>query len=155
MSRRHFNAKDVVPMLNMLKNTLVSENKPFTKDQFLQGLKSCGIPSAPEFWSAVRNCECTEYKGKLLTEIRKGLFVFTNEKKPICFSDLRQIYNMYRSKVNAYQKAWEENKKLKAAAQEKEQEKNAPSDEIQAAIDLLKSHGFEVLAPVAMLYAKM
>ena len=53
----------------------------------------------------------------------------------------------------------EDQKKIEEAAKRMKEHSKAENpqlpQQIREAIDLLKSHGFEVLAPIATLYAKM
>ena len=156
------------------------EKGAFSKDEFLKGFKKIGIPSNAHFWLAVRNCELPIQKCKLLTRIGRDSFVFTKPKDPIHHADLQAICNFYRGLENKYAQTQKEKKRRKKAMDEflfgdpepnedqkkieeaaKRMKEHSKAEnpqlpqQIREAIDLLKSHGFEVLAPIATLYAKM
>ena len=143
------NAKEIMRGVNEFRNSLIKRNGVFSKDEFLKGLKDLGLPSNVHFWSALRTCKCSEIGGPLITKVGQDKFVFTDPKKPIFWGDLQAVYNSYKSLLEKYKKT---QKQKKTAVKE---ESKALSDEIAKAIELLKSNGFEVLAPVAILYAKV
>lgn len=141
-------AVEILRGLYEFKKALVESNRAFSKDEFLKGLKDIGMPSNAHFWAAILSCELPEQKCKLLTRVRKDAYVFAKPKDPIFWGDLQVIYNSYKRTVNKYSQT---QKEKKTCAEKDEQ----LSLQIREAIDLLKSHGFEILAPVATLYAKM
>ena len=147
--------KDVLRGLHEFKKALVESNRTFTKEEFLQGLKEIGIPSNKHFWAAILNCVLPEQKCKLLTKVRKNAFVFTKPKSPIYWGDLQFIYDSYKRTIDKYSQTQKEKKSLPEMPNEEKAEDDNLSPKIREAIDLLKSHGFEILAPVATLYAKM
>lgn len=139
-------AEEILRGVHEFKEALIKSNRAFCKDEFLKGMKEIGLPSNVHFWTALRNCKCTELGSTILTKIGQDKYVFTNPKKPIYWKDLQEVYNMY----SALLKKYHNNKKEKA-------QKTTPAvpDEISEAIKLLKSHGYQILAPVAVIYAKM
>lgn len=172
-------AKRILKGLYEFKNSLVAKGS-FSRDEFLKGLKEIGIPSNMHFWAAILSCELPTQKCKLLTRLGKDSYVFTKPRDPIYHGDLQAIYDSYKGSVNKYAQNQKEKKrrkklmdellfgkpkpnedqeKLNRITQEIEERENAVNNQlpkqIREAIDLLKSHGFEVLAPVATIYAKM
>lgn len=164
--------KDILRGLHEFKKALVKSNRAFTKEEFLQGLKEIGIPSNGHFWAAILSCELPEQKCKLLTKVRKNAFVFTKPNSPIYWGDLQFVYNSYKRTIDKYSQTQKEKKYRPTEDKEqfeellkeprtpkkmgdREAENDQLSSQIREAIDLLKSHGFEVLSPVAILYAKM
>lgn len=167
-------AAEILRKLFVLKNTLVKSNKAFSKDEFLSGLKQVGLPSNGHFWMTILNFVLPTLQCKLLTKVRKDGYVFTKPKEPIHYSDLQALYDTYSKTIKRYQQTYREKKQQQSAVRNEGKEKpkdyfeelkeygekskearDEQSIQIREAIDLLKSHGFEVLAPVTMLYAKM
>lgn len=162
-------AEDILRGLYEFKQSLIARNKAFSKEEFLAGLKSIGIPSNGHFWMTILNFVLPEQGCKLLTRVRKNGYVFTKPKDPIYHGDLQALYDAYSATVKKYQQNHLEKKKaISNEDKEKfdkllEDIKDAPTEnkneqlpkQVREAIDLLKSHGFEVLAPVATLYIKM
>ena len=149
------NAEKILRGLYELKKRLVESNRAFSKDEFLKGLKEIGIPSNEHFWRILLKSVLPTQKCKLLTKVRKDGFVFTKPKEPIYHGDLQALYDAYSKTIKKYQQACKEKKQQTVSAPDKEQEANELPVQIREAIDLLKSNGFEVLAPVAILYTKM
>lgn len=170
-------AEGLVRGINEFRNALVKSNKAFTKEEFLRGLKEIGLPSNCHFWATILNFILPTQKGKLLTKVRKDAYVFTAPKDPICWTDLQALWNSYNKTTKKYSQSYKEKKSRLTndhSTDDKEQFEELPkelqtpekkenheakddqlSSQIREAIDLLKSHGFEVLAPVVTLYAKM
>lgn len=172
--KKNPDAKRVLQGLYEFKAALVKNNKAFSREEFLRGLKEIGIPSNAHFWMTILSCELPEQKCKLLTRVRKNAFVFTKPNEPIYWGDLQVIYDAYARTVKRYKQNKQLKKRLareqqannelaeevKVVQQEAEKLANKPEDEqlsaqIREAIKLLKANGFEVLAPIATLYAKV
>lgn len=164
-------AERILRGLYEFKKALVESNRAFSKDEFLKGLKEIGMPSNCHFWMTLLNFVLPTQKCKLLTRVRKDGYVFTKPKEPIFHGDLQALYNAYSETLKKYQRTYKEKKRQSVVDNESRETENNYFEElkndlkndkseqlsvqIREAIDLLKSNGFEVLAPVAMLYAKM
>lgn len=166
-------AGEILRGLYKFKKDLVERNKVFSKDEFLKGLREIGLPSNASFWMVLSSFVLPTQQCKLLTKVRKDGYVFTKPKEPIFHGDLQALYDAYRETVKKYQQTYKEKKQSMVCNKDKEKpgdyfeelknsfkkEKKVQNEQlstqIHEAIELLKSHGFEVLAPVATLYAKM
>lgn len=124
--------------LNEFKRKLLRDKAPVTAETFRNGLKECGIPSNILFWTEFK-------KSGIITEVEGNMYVWKT-RFPIHHLTLQAIYKRYQSKVNAYNKVRVEKEKDK---------KKEVRKQLREAIDLLKSHGFEIFAPNKDLYKKL
>ena len=136
-------AKDILQGLNEFKKALAKQAS-FTKDELIKGFKEIGLPSNIHFWSTVLGFELPIQKCKLITRVRKNTYVFTKPKEPISWIDLEQLHNAYRQLCRKYSSNYYKKKKAETPSQVVT--KN--DSQIQEAIKLLKSHGYEIFIPV-------
>lgn len=165
-------AERIMRGLYEFKKSLVERNKAFSKEEFLSGLREIGIPSNMHFWYSILHCDLPTQKCKLLTRVTKNGYVFTKPKEPIFHGDLQAIYDFYKEMTTRYHRTYKEKKSKETTLDEvlfgspkiskegrktdaTEHQKEEFPKEIQNAINLLKSNGFEILAPVAILYTKV
>ena len=166
-------AEKILRGLYKFKNAL-NKKGVFTRDELLKGLKEIGLPSNKYFWASLCKCTLPTQKCKLITRIYKGAYAFTKPNDPVYWGDLQAIYDFYTNIWRRYQKS---NKRPEGVRfnpnLDKEVEdfwksfKNPPKeevpkaevvaveDEVTKAINLLKSHGYQVYAPVGVIYAKV
>ena len=169
-------AERILRGLYEFKESLVKRNQAFSKEEFLKGLDEIGLPRCYHFWLTFFRVDLPVQGCKLLTKVRKNAFVFTKPNDPIHWKDLQALYKAYRETSKKYKATYKAKQRKTAEATDSSVEQSPESkaffdslrkpvkktedgtemsSQIQEAINLLKSHGFEVLAPVAMLYAKM
>lgn len=126
--------------------------RPFTKETMLTSLKGCGLPVNSTFWSIFRN-------SGIIQEVSKGKYMFTS-KDPIYVGVLKAIKTKYLELKHKYYKVHEEKK---ASMEVAEAQSEIPEDsvetaiesEIQAAIELLKKEGYQILAPIGVIYQRL
>lgn len=128
---KKFVALDHIKDFNLIKKSL---DTPFTKAELQTQLKKAGIPANTVFFA-------TLVKYKVLKRISRSHYIFSNND-PIYFKLLENAYNDYSKRLNKYMDTYRENKAKK-------------SQEVQDAISLLKSLGYEIYAPVGELYSKL
>ena len=137
MRKNAFKAVDHIKELNSLKKETLKEGA--IRGIVLQEkLKSCGLPSSPNFWIEFKN-------SGLLIVVERGYFAWANPE-PIHFKVLEEIYSRYIQKARGYMKTTQ----LKVVAQNR-----LHDNDIQKAIELLKKNGFEVFMPCAKMYRKL
>lgn len=128
---KKFVALDHIKDFNLIKKSL---DTPFTKAELQIQLKKAGIPANTVFFA-------TLVKYKVLKRISRSHYIFSNND-PIYFKLLENAYKDYSQRLNKYMDTYRENKAKK-------------SQEVQDAISLLKSLGYEIYAPVGELYSKL
>lgn len=128
---KKFVALEHIKDFNLIKKSL---DTPFTKAELQTQLKKAGIPANTVFFA-------TLVKYKVLKRISRSHYIFSNND-PIYFKLLENAYKDYSQRLNKYMDTYRENKAKK-------------SQEVQNAIKLLKSLGYEIYAPVGELYSKL
>ena len=128
---KKFVAIDHIKDFNLIKKSL---DTPFTKAELQTQLKKAGIPANTVFFA-------TLVKYKVLKRISRSHYIFSNND-PIYFKLLENAYKDYSQRLNKYMDTYRENKAKK-------------SQEVQDAVQLLKSLGYEIYAPVGELYSKL
>lgn len=128
---KKFVALDHIKDFNLIKKSL---DTPFTKAELQTQLKKAGIPANTVFFA-------TLVKYKVLKRISRSHYIFSNND-PIYFKLLENAYKDYSQRLNKYMDTYRENKAKK-------------SQEVQDAVQLLKSLGYEIYAPVGELYSKL
>lgn len=128
---KKFVAIDHIKDFNLIKKSL---NTPFTKAELQTQLKKAGIPANTVFFT-------TLVKYRVLKRISRSQYIFSNND-PIYFKLLENAYKDYSDRLNKYMDTYRENKAKK-------------SQEVQDAVQLLKSLGYEIYAPVGELYSKL
>lgn len=148
MSKRSFNPEQCISLLNNIKRGLQMTDRPFTKETMLNSLKSCGLPTNSTFWSVFRN-------SGIIQEVSKGKFVFTS-KDPIYVGTLNTIKAKYKELSRRYNNS---NKKPEAPESKEEPKDELPETDplalTQFAIDLLKEQGYQIFAPVGVVYQQL
>lgn len=134
MSRCKFVAYDHIKDFNELKSSLL--DKSFTRDSFKDELKKLNIPCSNTFWSGF-------VKLNIIKRISKTEFVFT-DNKPVHFKVLENVYLIYFDKISEYMQKYETKKN-----------QEIQYSQINDAVQLLKSLGFQVFKPVGDLYSKL
>lgn len=139
MRKNAFVAMDHIAALNEFrKHSIQSGDLPLAEEDFRNALKACGIPSNPLFFAEFRN-------SGLLVRVGGDMWTWKN-RLPIHHQTLQGIYVRYQKKKNGYASAHYARKK---------REEVLKSKEIEEAVNLLKSNGFEVFAPYKGLYKKL
>lgn len=139
MRKNSFVAIDHIKALNEHKqDTIQHGNLPLSDRDFKNLFKSCNIPSNSLFFLEFRNFG-------LLTKIGKNMYTWSNEL-PIHHKSLQIIYERYQQRANTYVHTYLTKKKEAKILKDKE---------IEDAIYLLKSNGFEVFAPSSKFYVKL
>lgn len=128
---KKFVALDHIKDFNLIKKSL---DTPFTKAELQTQLKKAGIPANTVFFA-------TLVKYKVLKRISRSHYIFSNND-PIYFKLLENAYKDYSQRLNKYMDTYRENKAKK-------------SQEVQDAVQLLKSLGYEIYALVGELYSKL
>lgn len=146
MSKKSFDPKECISLLNNIKQGMQMSDLPFTKKTILNSLKECGLPNNATFWTVFRN-------SGILKEISKGKFKFAS-KDPIYVGLLDDIKTKYQTLRNRYQTKHRESKILKDDNKNPIPE-NDPVALTQFAIDHLKEQGYQILAPIGILYQKL
>lgn len=124
--------------------------RPFSKESMLNSLKGCGLPTNSTFWSVFRN-------SGIIQEVSKGQFMFAS-KDPIYVGTLNSIKRKYQELARRYNQS---NKPPKAEEPKKEPApkealpENDPMAMTQFAIDLLKEQGYQIFAPVGVVYQQL
>ena len=129
MSNKKFMAIDHIAELNRIKKEL---NKPFTRGVLQKELKKAGIPSNPVFFACLS-------KYKIIKRVSRAEFVFSNNN-PIYYKLLETVYIDYANRLDKYAKKYAETRASK-------------TQKVEEAIQLLKSMGYQIFAPVKDLYA--
>ena len=147
MSKKSFNPDECISALNSAKQALQMTERPFTKETVLKSLAGCGLPTNNTFWTAFRN-------SGILQEVSKGKFMFVS-KEPIYVGALRGVKTRYHELQRRYNRRKEE-PKVEAPKQDEpvveEVAKHDPQAMTQFAIDLLKEQGYQIFAPVGIIY---
>ncbi len=133
--RKPFVAMEHIKDFNNVKISLLYSS--FTEDKLRKKLKENGIISGKMFIS-----EFVKY-GMLSKDYYTGTLRFT-DTKPVHYTTLHEVYMNYLETTSKY----ENNRATKKS-------KDFRDSEINAAIQLLKSAGYEVFSPVGDLYSKM
>lgn len=132
MSRKTFDPKESIVLLNNIKTGFQFRNTPISAKTLREGLKSCGFPTNGTFWSVFCN-------SGIIQKVSKGHYLFTS-KNPIYVGFLEEIQREYRKRVHKYNK--------NATDKKKQPQKPVEShNEIAMAIELLKKNGYLVYAP--------
>lgn len=124
--------KQTAASFNTLKQTLILKGNQFTKEEFIQGLKTCGIPSTYYVWAQF----CKEY-----LQCRQGNR-HNCEVNTYSFVNKDPMY--YRHLESLVKRAGKLNTKHKQKSLNKQSESNT---ELEEAIKLLKEHGYKIYAP--------
>lgn len=147
MSKRSFNPEQCIGPLNNIKRGLQMTERPFTKETMLNSLKGCGLPTNSTFWSVFRN-------SGVIQEVSKGKFMFTS-KDPIYVGTLNTIKTKYKELARRYNS----NKKPEVPESKEEPKDELPENDpltlTQFAIDLLKEQGYQIFAPVGVVYQQL
>lgn len=143
MRRSNFDANAHIAELNNVKKALQATERPFSKRTILDSLKGCKLPYNSKFWRIFRD-------SGLVQETSRGMFMFTS-KEPINIHALEKVYKNYQLSLRRYN---EKAKKPKVETQEVTPEEN-PEAMIQFAIDLLKEKGYQIFAPVGVIYQQL
>lgn len=139
MRKNAFVAINHIATLNEFrKHSIQSGDLPLSEEDFRNTFKACGIPSNPLFFSEFRS-------SGLLVRVEGNMWAWKN-KLPIHHQTLQDIYVRYQKKANGY---------ANARYARKKREEVLKSKEIEEAVNLLKSNGFEVFAPHKGLYKKL
>ena len=133
---RGFKAEKHIAALNNAKAATQVTGRPFSKEDMLRMLKGSGIPSNPHFWKAFKD-------SGIIQKVGTDKYMFTS-KEPIYKDRLQNVYNTYKNSLAYYKK-----KEVVETAKVIEQ----PS--IEDAIKLLKENGYDILAPVGVMYVKL
>lgn len=146
MGKRSFNPEECIGPLNNIKRGMQMTERPSTKESMLESLKGCGLPTNSTFWSVFRN-------SGVIQEVSKGKFMFAS-KDPIYVGTLKSIKAKYKELAHRYNNS---NKKPKPPKEEPKDElpENDPLALTQFAIDLLKEQGYQIFAPVGVVYQKL
>lgn len=136
MRRGSFVAEDHIKAFNILR---LKYGKTFSEEEFREDLRNNNIPSNPLFFLEL-------IKSGVIIKIDKNVYSFSNPKKPIHYRVLQHTYEDYQTKINNYQRLSRERKRKKEVLEQLE---------IKKAIELLKSHGFEIYTPVKDFYSKV
>ena len=139
MRKNAFVAMDHIAALNEFKKySIQSGDLPLTEEDFRTAFKACGIPSNSLFFIEFRN-------SGFLVKVEGNMWTWKNQL-PIHHQTLQGIYVRYQKKANGY---------ASAHYAQKKREEVLKSKEIEEAVNLLKSNGFEVFAPYKGLYKKL
>lgn len=138
--RKPFVAKDHIKDLNQLKNELCASDEPFlSESRFRLKLKGCNIPYGREFWREL-------VASGMISKVGEDSYTFSDPSHPIHFATLAGVYFSYAKRTSEYKKNWYARFKVSKAEK---------SEEVQKAIALLKSYGFEVFVPCGKLFKRM
>lgn len=127
---RKFKAEKHIAALNNAKKAMQLTERPFSTEDILRMLKGAGIPSNRSFCKAMKDCG-------LIQRVGRDKYMFTS-KEPIFVDKLANTYAKYK-----------EGNKNTVVAQV------LPSFTEEDAIKLLKEKGYEILAPVGVMYVKL
>lgn len=146
MRKSKFNATDHIAEFNNIKRAMQATGRPFSKKEIIKALKNCGFPSSSTFWSVFRN-------SGLIKDVSRGFYEFTT-KEPIHAEALAKVHRDYLSLGHVYN-----NKKPSVEKEKATEPENLPKDDPKAmtqfAIDLLKEQGYQIFAPVGMIYSQV
>lgn len=149
--KKSFNPEDCIAALNNLKKGYKMRNLPFSGKQLRSGLHNCGLPSSNTFFKAFKD-------SGIIQEVSRGKYMFSDDK-PIHVSRLSTIQRKYLELGRQYSKRFQQKSKIKPNT-ELTEVLTCPIEEdpkalIQFAIDLLKDQGYQILAPVGIIYKSL
>ena len=143
MRKNAFKSKDHIAAINKFRIAMNGEK--FTKEQLITVFKESGIPTNKNFWAAF----C---KSGVLKKVSKNEYVFASDQ-PVFYGVLDQIYHQYNTAMKNYRK---NSRKPEPKPEQEEEQEFDPEEELLAmeafAIDFLKGLGYEILAPVEIIY---
>lgn len=131
MSNRGFDPAVCIKPLNNIKRALLLREGPFSRESMVLSLKNCGLPTNSVFWRI--------FKSSILQEVSKGQFMFI-DTNPIFVGVLNKIKSDYNRIIQQYTKG-------KKSEEVRVIEPEHKVDEVQDAINLLKSKGYLVYVP--------
>lgn len=140
MRKNAFKSEEHIEALNNAKIALQMSERPFIKETLLKSFKGAGIPSNSNFWQVFR-------KSGLIQETSKGKFMFTS-KDPIHVMKLHNIYKEYQKYIRRTKTEVPKVETSEVVAVES-------ASDIEQAISLLKEKGFQIFAPVGIVYRKL
>ena len=134
MDNKELKLKDCVVALNNIKKALELTNEPISKEVLISSLKNCGLPYNASYWTVFRN-------SGLIVNSSWGKYYFAH-KEPINLKALIELHHRYTALTRQYNQT----KKLK----KNPVQEYSPSleSQIQDAITLLKSNGYEIYKQV-------
>lgn len=152
--RKSFKPEDCIAALNNLKKGLQMRGLPFTSEQLRNSLRGCGLPTNNNFFAVFK-------ASGIVQEVSKGKYMFADDK-PIYVGTLHAIKRKYGELCRKYMDNHKKKvaEKADAIAEEVKESKpqlpdNDPKALTQFAIDLLKEQGYEIFAPVGIVYKKL
>lgn len=146
MSKKSFSPEQCIGPLNNVKTGMQMTERPFSKDSLINGFKGCGLPTNNAFWGIFRN-------SGIIQEVSKGQFMFTS-KDPIYVGVLTSIKHKYQELVRRYNGKRTKTEKPEEVPKAQVPE-NDPMAMTQFAIDLLKEQGYQIFAPIGVIYQQL
>lgn len=134
-----FNAISHIKEFNLFRLETGKTKESFSITTLREGLKSCGLPLNSVFITELR-------KSGLLTKVSKEGYVWKSPDSPVHFKVLQTIYSNYHNRVSVYNSTRVEKTKLSDKSKR---------EQINKAIELLKSEGYEIFMPLTNIYTKL
>lgn len=128
--RNTFVAEEHIEDFNRVRIILTSLKAPFSEKILKELLKEYNLVSNSLFIGELRKSGILQTKRKML--------VFTD--KPVHFNKLQEVYLQYQKKVNEYSRRARDKKKCNKISENKDEQ-----EEIENAINFLKSKGFRIV----------
>lgn len=128
--RNTFVAEEHIEDFNRVRIILTSLKAPFSEKILKELLKEYNLISNSLFIGELRKSGILQTKKKML--------VFTD--KPVHFNKLQEVYSQYQKKVNEYSRKSRDKKKCNKISENKDEQ-----EEIENAINFLKSKGFRIV----------
>lgn len=128
--RNTFVAEEHIEDFNRVRIILTSLKAPFSEKILKELLKEYNLVSNSLFIGELRKSGILQTKKKML--------VFVD--KPVHYNQLQEIYSRYQKKVNEYNQRARDKKKCNKISENKDEQ-----EEIENAINFLKSKGFRIV----------
>ena len=128
--RNTFVAEEHIEDFNRVRIILTSLKAPFSEKILKELLKEYNLISNSLFIGELRRSGIIQTKKKML------IFV----DKPVHFNKLQEVYSQYQKKVNEYSRRARDKKKCNKISENKDEK-----EEIENAINFLKSKGFRIV----------
>ena len=128
--RNTFIAEEHIEDFNRVRIILTSLKAPFSEKILKELLKEYNLISNSLFIGELRRSGIIQTKKKML------IFV----DKPVHFNKLQEVYSQYQKKVNEYSRRARDKKKCNKISENKDEK-----EEIENAINFLKSKGFRIV----------
>ena len=125
-----FVAEEHIEDFNRVRIILTSLKAPFSEKILKELLKEYNLISNSLFIGELRRSGIIQTKKKML------IFV----DKPVHFNKLQEVYSQYQKKVNEYSRRARDKKKCNKISENKDEK-----EEIENAINFLKSKGFRIV----------